>query len=283
MLGKIIESEGLGEIVGEKADGLNAELAILQSQASVILVDFLMPHQSGLEIVENLRRRGFTGRFIMISQVESKELVAQAYSAGIEFFIHKPINRIEVVSVITKVLEEIRLRESLNRVRESLSWIDGGPVQSLITPQDNELKVRTKVLEILGDFGILGEAGSRDILQIIQVIAKFSRLEATHFQMKSLKELYHLVSLQQPNPEKFDVQAMEQRIRRAIRQGMENISALGVEDYHDPKFERYASKFFDFVEIRRKMREIESGKPDKVSPRINIRKFIEALAAEVIL
>jgi two-component system, response regulator YcbB len=283
MLCKIIELEGLGEVVGEKEDGLNAEMSILQSKASIILLDLLMPHQSGLEVVENLRRRGFSGRFIMLSQVESKELVAQAYSVGVEFFIHKPINRIEVVSVINKVLEQVRLRESLDRVRESLSWIEGIPSKKISPQLDGRTKIREKTLEILGDLGILGEAGSKDLVQIMQVLAQTLSFDEAQFEIRSLKELYNRVSLEQSNPDKFDAQAMEQRIRRAIRQGMENIAALGVEDYHDPKFERFASKFFDFIELRRKMREIENGEPNKVSPRINIRKFIEAMAAEIIL
>ena len=32
----------------------------------------------------------------MISQIVNKEMVGEAYEKGIEFFIHKPINRVEV-------------------------------------------------------------------------------------------------------------------------------------------------------------------------------------------
>ena len=39
----------------------------------------------------------------MISQVEAKEMVGEAYSLGIEYFIHKPINKIEIVTVLRKV------------------------------------------------------------------------------------------------------------------------------------------------------------------------------------
>lgn len=38
----------------------------------------------------------------MISQVSAKELISKAYSAGIDFFISKPINLIEVRSDIKK-------------------------------------------------------------------------------------------------------------------------------------------------------------------------------------
>lgn len=38
--------------------------------------------------------------FIMLSQVSSKEMISSAYEAGIEFFIQKPINSVEVETVI---------------------------------------------------------------------------------------------------------------------------------------------------------------------------------------
>lgn len=41
-----------------------------------------------------------TIKCIMISQVSAKELISKAYSAGIDFFISKPINLIEVRSVL---------------------------------------------------------------------------------------------------------------------------------------------------------------------------------------
>lgn len=42
----------------------------------------------------------------MVSQVESKELIAEAYSLGVEYYIIKPINRIEVLTVVRKSLNE---------------------------------------------------------------------------------------------------------------------------------------------------------------------------------
>ena len=45
----------------------------------------------------------------MISQVESKQLIGEAYTLGVEYYITKPLNKIEVVSVVRKVMERIRL------------------------------------------------------------------------------------------------------------------------------------------------------------------------------
>ncbi|WP_341465735.1 DNA-binding domain-containing protein [Clostridium pasteurianum] len=43
---------------------------------------------------------------------------------------------------------------------------------------------------------------------------------------------------------KKEIKASEQRVRRAILQGLTHIASLGLTDYSNPKFEDYASKFF---------------------------------------
>ena len=54
---------------------------------------------------------------IMISQVSAKELVSKAYSAGIDFFISKPINIIEVTSVLKNVRHQLENEQTLNNIR----------------------------------------------------------------------------------------------------------------------------------------------------------------------
>ena len=53
----------------------------------------------------------------MISQVESKQLIGEAYTLGVEYYITKPLNKIEVVSVVRKVMERIRLERSIHDIQ----------------------------------------------------------------------------------------------------------------------------------------------------------------------
>ena len=59
------------------------------------------------------------------------------------------------------------------------------------------------------------------------------------------------------------------------------MAALGLEDYYNPYFERYGSKFFDFNELRQKMRELKEDKKEGSKTRVNIKQFINALYMEV--
>ena len=92
ILEDIIETQDLGEICGD-CGGEPANLAdVLRAKPDVILVDFFMPVKDGVEFVKELRAVNTSIKCIMISQVSAKELISKAYSAGVDFFISKPIN-----------------------------------------------------------------------------------------------------------------------------------------------------------------------------------------------
>lgn len=69
-----------------------------------------MPEIDGITFVKRARSYAPDLTFIMLSQVASKDMIADAYSAGIEFYIHKPINSIEVESILRKVSESLTAR-----------------------------------------------------------------------------------------------------------------------------------------------------------------------------
>ncbi len=121
ILRQIIEDEDLGEAAGEADDGSQVEGHMLQfKQIDILLIDLLMPGRDGIETIRQIQNT-YSGKIVMISQVEAKEMVGEAYSLGIEYFIHKPINRIEIVTVLQKVKERIELEHSIGAIQHSLS------------------------------------------------------------------------------------------------------------------------------------------------------------------
>lgn len=277
MLHNAIEYEDLGDIVGEAEDGFGAEPTILMKKCDIVLIDLLMPKQDGIETIERLREMGYEGKFIMISQVEHKDMVAEAYSKGIEYFIHKPINRIEVLSVIKKVMEHIKLERSLQGIRHTLSFLDMSSQQG--EPSRKERGGRSFTQSILADFGIVGESGSRDLVNLIEYLLKKHRQESIR-DFPALKDMFtEYATYIEAEDVQREVKAMEQRIRRAVARALQNLASLGLEDYSNPKFELYASKYFDFADVRQKMREIEQNEEGS-RVRLNVKKFIFTLYLE---
>jgi two-component system response regulator YcbB len=102
----------------------------------------------------------------------------------------------------------------------------------------------------------------------------------------SLKEIYMRVAVNKLGTEEAslvqkEIKAAEQRVRRTIYQALTHLASLGLTDYSNPKFESYASTFFDFTEVRKRMRELESQTETAMSStKINTKKFMFVLYME---
>ncbi|MBB5150300.1 MULTISPECIES: response regulator [Ureibacillus] len=274
MLTQIIEDSQLGTVIGEASNGQEAITQILVMQPDFVIIDLLMPILDGLATIEQLRENLYDGKFIMISQVINKEMVAQAYEKGIEFFIHKPINKVEVEMVLRKTEEQYRLKSSISAIRQSLSNFE--------TPSIHHSKKSTRdhVLSILNDMGIIGEVGSEDITKIIELLMADKQKNTP---LPPLKELYERVAgLTKTTPDEIikESKSIEQRIRRTILAAMINLANLGLVDYTNSEFEYYAPRYFEFTEIRKLMNQIRNNEERKV--KINIKKFIQVLFADIV-
>ncbi|MBT2700241.1 response regulator [Bacillus sp. ISL-40] len=276
MLKKIISEGKLGDVVGEAESGAHSLPLILSIRPDVVLIDFLMPNLDGIETIEQLRIQGFQGQFIMISQIENKEIVGEAYEKGVEFFIHKPINRLEVQSILKKTVGQYRLRQSLMTIRESLAYMESDKFTQ------KQRSVKEIVYSILNDMGIIGESGSGDMVLMMEFL--INRNDSTAL-LPPLKDLYEAIS----SSNKADIldikketKSIEQRIRRAIIAALNNLASLGTLDYTNPNFEYYAPRYFDFQEIRVRMKEMNQNSNEATKVKINIKKFLQVLFLDTV-
>ena len=75
-----------------------------------------MPDILGIEVVEKAIPLHPMTLFVMVSQVEAKTLLENAYAAGIEFFIHKPINRNEILAIAGTEKEIQSIEQRIRRI-----------------------------------------------------------------------------------------------------------------------------------------------------------------------
>ena len=289
MLMDIIEDEGLGDIAGEAEDGahIHAELLDLH-KVDVLLIDLLMPHQDGIQTVRALEGK-FRGKIVMISQIESKNMIGEAYSLGIEYYITKPINRLEILSVLRLVEERVRMQQSIADIQRTLQGLTGLHTGERKQAQTPDKTIATTGHFLLSEMGMIGEAGSRDLLDMLEYLEQLETEEhkLSPYTFPSLKDIFQQIAQRKlgENASAADitkeVKASEQRVRRAIFQTLSHVVSLGLTDYTHPKFENYASKFFDFTEIRKKMLELQNNvEPSLSQTRINTKKFVQVLYLE---
>lgn len=273
ILKNIVIRNKLGEIVGCADDGPKAINDIKDLKPDIVLVDLLLPIVDGIGIVNALRNSDIDTNFIMISEVRSPEMISKAYESGVEFFIKKPINVVEVLSVIKKVQEKIKMSNVIASFESAFKSMDmlRNPEQNSV-PEKNDIKKEINI--ILADLGILGELGCNDISEGILWIKEQSD---SGTQQYKLSDVYNFIKVFHEENEgiKINTSTIEQRIRRTISKALQNISNLGIEDYGNEIFIKYSSSIFDFKEVRKQM-DYERDKSPYCG-KISVKKFFEGI------
>ncbi len=257
VLEDIVEGSGLGSLCGDTGDGPPDLNQILSLNPDLVLIDLLMPGKDGIQIVRELKERGCGAKFIMISQVSAKEMIAKAYTAGVEFFIQKPINLIEVRQVISNVKSQIENERALKTIQS----VFAGREAPASRPDPAQLR-RRKLTHILSQLGMAGEKGSKDITDLCLILLE----EGGNVSQMGVSALCARL----PGPPK----STEQRIRRAVERGLGHIASLGLEDYNNEYFLRYASRLFPFHEVRAEMA-FQQGKGPR--GKASLKKFLDGL------
>ena len=159
----IINERGLGVCCGTAESAAEALDDLPSAKPDIVMVDLLMPEMDGISFVRQAKKILPDASYIMLSQVSSKDMVASAYEAGIEFFIQKPINSVEVEAVIRKVSDGLSMKRMVRKM-QNIFMEDSAPVPAT----DNNEQLDNSLRTILTRLGIIGDIGSKDIISIVK-------------------------------------------------------------------------------------------------------------------
>ena len=267
----IIHERELGQVCGSAENAVDALEDLPVLRPDIVVVDLLMPEMDGITFVQKAREILPEAAYIMLSQVTSKDMVADAYNSGIEFFLHKPVNSIEVENVIRRVCQSVSMRKTLSQVHTLVQRMPRP--QSVAAPSPGAAPpppgngvvsgVRQRAENLLRCIGILGAAGSRDIIDLVCYLTE-------HPEAKSL-------SVSALCGRVGNAKTVEQRIRRAEFTGLVNLASLGLEDYNNEIFTEYASTLYRFEQVRKEMNYI-SGK-GTARGKVQLNQFLSALVS----
>lgn len=258
----IITERKLGSVCASASNGSDALEDICDYKPDIIIVDLLMPEMDGITFVKQAKKLLPDTAFVMLSQVSSKNMIASAYEAGIEFFIQKPINSVEVETVIQNVKKALSLKRTLHKMKSIVMDDFSTEIQEESTSSTSD-EALSSVRYILQRLGIIGDIGSRDIITVV------GYLISCHEQMEDIT-LNELCGRFSDSPK-----SMEQRIRRTANAGLVNLAHLGIEDYGNEIFTEYSNTLYNFEQVRREMDYIR-GKSEKHG-NVKIKNFLNAL------
>lgn len=274
----LVEEHMGGTVCGRADNGADALEDIFAAAPDIVLVDLLMPVLDGIGFVQAARQRLPAAQFVMLSQVSDKELVARAYESGVEFFVQKPVNGIEVQNVLRRVEEKAALRSTFAQMQ---SLVVGAATPAATARQAVKAPAGAGSAAaaagrgaapqpfeehcgaILNALGIGGDTASKDIRQMAAWLAAHPDETPT---------VAELCAMQGQSPK-----TVEQRLRRAVNAGLVNLACLGIEDYGNEAFVAYAGTLYRFEQVRREMHRIRSGAGER--GKASLRHFLYALAA----
>lgn len=263
ILRQILEKNPENTVIGIAHDAKKALADIMIMDVDIILADLLMPGISGIELIKKLKALKPTLRAIMISQVKDSDLRAEAYEAGIEFFIDKPINIIEVKTVVEKVSQSVQMATKLNNIQ---SLVGGGAVATAPVI-DQKQQQKEKILSILRFLGITSEAGSSDILAIAQIMLD----QNLSFREIDFNAAYHI--------DDREKKIMFQRIRRAIKTGLTNLANISLDGMGDEIVVEYANTLYEYKNVRSEMLLLEGTRT--TGGKTSLKRFFDGLVQEV--
>lgn len=262
ILEQIIEDRKLGKVCTVCTNPKEGQEYILTNNPDIVLIDLLMPGLDGISIVKNCIQKGITSSFIMISQVSLKDIIEKAYENGVEFYINKPINAVEVEKIISKVTEQINLKKKLSRIEAAFGVkVQGSP--EIVDSDTTRAQYEKEIENIMKRIGIVGESGCKDISDIISYIIE-NNINVNQYTLKDLLTIFN-----------ENYKSLEQRIRRTTSVGLRNLANLGIEDYMNDTFSEYSTSLYSFEEIKKEMDYIRGRRSQ--GGKVNVKKFLEGI------
>lgn len=275
MLTVIIQQHIDGAIIHQNDSPWQGIREIERNHPDIVLLDLLMPEMDGLEAARELQKMGFSGRIIMISEVTSKAMIEKAYASGVEYFISKPINVTEVLSIIRRTMENLQLKAYIKTIYEPARQMTQPKVSQLQTPD----AIRQVLMDIYKELGISGESGIHELTKAVEIFYGARQSGASTYESLQLLDVYARIQQAQKDGSKdlkgIGVKGVEQRLRRLVGTAMENIAHLGVEDFSHYRFDKYAGLLFHFKSVKQEMDFLR--RQGLTRGKIDVRRFIEGL------
>ncbi len=104
----------------------NGKLALeaaTQNRFDLIISDVQMPEMSGLELLENLRKKNIQTPIIIITAFATVENAVKAMQIGADDYVTKPLNLLELKIRIDKIRKSLDMRDENKKLKEKLRSI----------------------------------------------------------------------------------------------------------------------------------------------------------------
>lgn len=93
--------------LSEAADGETALTMALNEHFDVLIIDWMIPRLSGLELVRCLRKKNIDSIMIMLTAKDDEADILQAFEEGVDDYITKPFSPRELVARVNAHIKRL--------------------------------------------------------------------------------------------------------------------------------------------------------------------------------
>ena len=101
-------------ICGEGNDGSDTYEKIFNLKPDLIVMDIKMQGKSGLDVIRDAKKKGVSGKFIIVSEYSEFNYLKNAMRYGAKSYLLKPIDKDELLEIVNEVKKEIFYKINLN-------------------------------------------------------------------------------------------------------------------------------------------------------------------------
>jgi len=138
-----------GYIIDSAIDGIDGEYLALINQYDVIILDWMLPNKSGIEIIKSLKLKGITTPIIMLTAKNMLKDKINGIKTGADDYLTKPFEYEELlVRVEALYRRSVNSGSSVIRLKNLTIDIDN----KIVKKDDELLKLTRKEYELLSFF-----------------------------------------------------------------------------------------------------------------------------------
>ena len=115
------------EIIGSAKDGKEGLDGILSLKPDIVLTDLMMPRMGGIEMIQELRKKGWEGEVVFFSGYQDVDLLKKAFKLQVIDYIFKPITNEELISVCRTAIRRVGEKQERTAITHTKWEFDADP------------------------------------------------------------------------------------------------------------------------------------------------------------
>ncbi|WP_251576261.1 DNA-binding domain-containing protein [Limosilactobacillus agrestimuris] len=262
LLKDIIENDFNNSVVGTTFNPEQAFEDVIRLSIDVMFVNPSLSQINGIDLIKRIQQSNHHPHFIMVSQAFDPTGRTNAYKAGVDFCIEKPLNVAEVKTIIKLIGENISMS---HRMLQILDLVSGAANHNTINVNFKS-KEKENVKSIMRFLGITNGSGAQDITRIINVMIE----QEVPFEQVSFHEIFRC--------DDHGKKIILQRIRRDLKTGLNNLAHMCLDYPENDIILEYANNLFEYKNVHNEMKIINGE--SKHGGQVSVKHFFNGLAQE---